>query len=162
MSIRIGDKAPEFSLYSSEKQLIHLSDFRGRNVVLLFFPLAFTSTCTKELCATRDEMDIYNQLDTEVLGISIDTLQSLARYKQDNQFNFTLLSDFNKEAVRAYDVMYEEFGHNMRGVGKRAVFVIDGEGSVRHMEVLENAGIIPDFEQVQSALRKLQSVAGNA
>ena len=162
MSIRIGDKAPEFSLYSSEKQLVHLSDFRGRNVVLLFFPLAFTGTCTKELCATRDEMDVYNGLDTEVLGISIDTLQSLARYKQDYQFNFTLLSDFNKETVRAYDVMYEEFGHNMRGVGKRAVFVIDGEGIVRHMEVLENAGNLPDFDQVKNALRKLQAVPGKA
>jgi peroxiredoxin len=160
MSIRIGDKAPEFALYSSEKQLIRLSDFKGKNVVLLFFPLAFTSTCTKELCATRDEMDVYNNLDTEVLGISVDTLQSLARYKQDNQFNFTLLSDFNKEAIRAYDVMYEEFGHNMRGVGKRAVFVIDGEGMVRHMEVLENAGILPNFIEVQNALRNFQSVTG--
>jgi peroxiredoxin len=162
MPIRIGDKAPEFALYSSEKQLVRLSDFRGRNVVLLFFPLAFTGTCTKELCSTRDDMETYNHLNTEVLGISIDTLQSLARYKQDYQFNFTLLSDFNKETVRAYDVMYEEFGHNMRGVGKRAVFVIDGEGIVRHLEVLENAGNLPDFEQVQLALRKLQAVTGNA
>lgn len=159
MSIKIGDKAPEFALYSSEKQLIRLSDFKGRNVVLLFFPLAFTSTCTKELCATRDEMDVYNDLDTEVLGISVDTLQSLARYKQDNQLNFTLLSDFNKETIRAYNVMYEEFGHNMRGVGKRAVFVIDREGIVQHMEVLENAGNLPDFTKVQNALRNFQSVS---
>ena len=160
MPIRIGDKAPEFALYSSEKQLIRLSDYKGKNVVLLFFPLAFTSTCTKELCTTRDEMNIYNELDTEVLGISVDTLQSLARYKQDNQFNFILLSDFNKDTIRAYDVMYEEFGHNMRGVGKRAVFVIDGEGFVRHLEVLENAGIIPDFAEVQKSLRTLQLVPG--
>ena len=93
MSIQIGDKAPDFSLYSSEKQLVHLADFKGRNVVLLFFPLAFTNTCTKELCATRDEMEVYNALDTEVLGISIDTLQSLARYKQDHQFNFAISSN---------------------------------------------------------------------
>ena len=102
MSINIGDKAPDFSLYSSEKQLVHLSDFKGRNVVLLFFPLAFTSTCTKELCSTRDEMEVYNAMDTEVLGISIDTPQSLARYKQDHQFNFTLLSDLRLTDLSTY------------------------------------------------------------
>ncbi len=157
MSIHIGDKAPDFSLYSSDKQLINLSDFRGRNVVLLFFPLAFTSTCTKELCSTRDELDVYNALDTEVLGISIDTLQSLARYKQDHQFNFTLLSDFNKDTIKAYDVVYEQFGHNMKRVGKRAAFVIDGEGIVRYAEVLEDAGKIPDFDAIQNALRNFQT-----
>ncbi|MBK8830088.1 MAG: redoxin domain-containing protein [Saprospiraceae bacterium] len=157
MSINIGDKAPDFSLYSSEKQLVHLSDFKGRNVVLLFFPLAFTSTCTKELCSTRDEMEVYNAMDTEVLGISIDTPQSLARYKQDHQFNFTLLSDFNKDTIKAYDAIYEQFGHNMKGVGKRAAFVIDGEGIVRYAEVLEDAGKIPDFDAIQNALRNFQT-----
>jgi len=157
MSIQIGDKAPDFSLYSSEKQLVHLADFKGRNVVLLFFPLAFTSTCTKELCATRDEMEIYNALDTEVLGISIDTPQSLARYKQDHQFNFTLLSDFNKDTIKAYDAIYAQFGHNMKGVGKRAAFAIDGEGIVRYAEVLEDAGKIPDFDAIQNALRNFQT-----
>ena len=157
MSINIGDKAPDFSLYSSEKQLVHLSDFKGRNVVLLFFPLAFTSTCTKELCSTRDEMEVYNAMDTEVLGISIDTPQSLAGYKQDHQFNFTLLSDFNKDTIKAYDAIYEQFGHNMKGVGKRAAFVIDGEGIVRYAEVLEDAGKIPDFDAIQNALRNFQT-----
>ena len=157
MAIHIGDNAPDFALYSSEKQLLHLSDFKGRNVVLLFFPLAFTSTCTKEMCSTRDEMDVYNALDTEVLGISIDTPQSLARYKQDLGLNFTLLSDFNKETIRAYDAVYEQFGHNMRGVGKRAAFVIDAEGIVRYAEVLENAGNLPDFEAIQKALRNFQT-----
>src|SRR5690606_39101157 len=109
MPIRIGDKAPEFSLYASDKQMTHLSDFSGRNVVLLFFPLAFTKTCTRELCATRDEMEIYNTLNTEVLGISVDSPQSLARYKQDLELTFALLSDFNKDVIRAFDVMYEEF-----------------------------------------------------
>lgn len=156
MSIHIGDKAPEFSLYSSEKQLTHLSDYRGKNVVLLFFPLAFTSTCTKELCATRDDMAAYNQLYTEILAISGDSPQSLARYKQDLGLSFKLLSDFNKEAMRAYDVMYEEYTLGMRGVAKRAVFVIDTDGIVRHVEVLENAGNLPDLMAVQNTVRNLQ------
>ncbi|MEP6795706.1 MAG: redoxin domain-containing protein [Saprospiraceae bacterium] len=156
MSLRIGDKAPDFSLYSSDKQLKHLHDFMGKNVVLLFFPLAFTSTCTKELCSTRDDMSIYNDLDTEVLGISIDSPQTLNRYKAENQLNFTLLSDFNKEVIRAYDVIYEEFSLGMKGVGKRAVFVLDAEGVIRYIEVLEAAGNLPNLKAVQSAVRQLQ------
>lgn len=158
MSLRIGDKAPDFSLYSSDKQLVHLHDYAGRNVVLLFFPLAFTSTCTKELCSTRDDMSIYNDLDTEVLGISIDSPQTLNRYKAEHQLNFQLLSDFNKEAIRAYDVIYEEFSLGMKGVGKRAVFVIDAAGVIRYIEVLESAGNLPDLQAVQNAVRQLQLV----
>jgi peroxiredoxin len=156
MSLHVGDIAPEFALYSSEKDLIRLQDLRGKNVVLLFYPLAFTSTCTKELCSTRYDMAVYNELDAVVLGISIDTSQSLARYKADNQFNFLLLSDFNKQVIRAYDVVYEEWSLGMRGVGKRAVFLVDPEGYIRYMEVLENASLMPDLEELQSALRKLQ------
>ena len=158
MTLRIGDKAPDFSLYSSDKQLIQLHDYKGKNVVLLFFPLAFTSTCTKELCSTRDDMAVYNQMDAEVFGISIDTPQSLKRYKEDLQLNFTLLSDFNKEVIRSYDVIYEEYSLGMRGVGKRAVFVLDAEGMVRHIEVLENAGNMPDLDAVKESLRSLQVV----
>ncbi len=156
MSLRIGDKAPDFSLYSSDKILTHLSDFKGRNVVLLFFPLAFTSTCTKELCATRDDISVYNDLDTEVLAISVDSPQTLARYKLEYELNFKLLSDFNKIAIRSYDTMYEEFSLGMRGVAKRSVFVIDSEGLIRYAEVLENAGSMPDLEAVQNAIRNLE------
>jgi peroxiredoxin len=156
MSLRIGDKAPDFSMYSSEKEMIHLHEYKGRNVVLLFFPLAFTSTCTKELCSTRDDISIYNELDTEVLGISGDSPQTLARYKSEYQLNFKLLSDYNKDTMKAYDVMYEEYSLGMKGVAKRAVFLIDAEGVVRHMEVLENAGNMPDLQAVQNAARQLQ------
>ena len=157
MSLRIGDKAPDFSLYASTKELTHLYDFRGRNVVLLFFPLAFTSTCTQELCATRDAMDEYNALDTSVLAISVDSPQTLAKYKEVYNLNFTLLSDFNKEVIRAYDVMYEEYSLGMRGVSKRAVFVLDAEGTIRHMEVLEVAGNMPDLDAVKDSIRRLQT-----
>lgn len=158
MSLKNGDKAPDFSLYSSEKELIHLHDYNGKNVVLLFFPLAFTSVCTQELCATRDDLAIFNEFDTEVLGISIDTPQSLAKFKELNQLNFRLLSDFNKDVIRSYDVIYEEYGLGMRGVGKRAVFVLDAEGIIRHMEVLEVVGNMPDMEAMKDAVRTLQAV----
>ena len=103
-------------------------------------------------------MALYNQLDAEVFGISIDTPQSLKRYKEELQLNFTLLSDFNKEVIRSYDVMYEEYSLGMRGVGKRAVFVLDGEGMIRHIEVLENAGNMPDLDAAKQSLRSLQVV----
>ena len=156
MALRIGDKAPDFSLYASDKVLTHLTDFKGRNVVLLFFPLAFTSTCTKELCATRDDISVYNALDAEVLAISVDSPQTLARYKLEYELNFKLLSDFNKVAIRSYDTMYEEFSLGMRGVAKRSAFVIDGEGLIRYAEVLENAGSMPDLTAVQNAIRNLE------
>ena len=156
MALRIGDKAPDFSLYASDKVLTHLTDFKGRNVVLLFFPLAFTSTCTKEHCATRDDISVYNALDAEVLAISVDSPQTLARYKLEYELNFKLLSDFNKVAIRSYDTMYEEFSLGMRGVAKRSAFVIDGEGLIRYAEVLENAGSMPDLTAVQNAIRNLE------
>lgn len=159
MPIQIGDHAPDFALYSSVKELIHLHDFRGRHVVVLFFPLAFTSTCTKELCATRDDIELYNELGAEVIAISVDSPQTLNRYKQDQQLNFKLLSDFNKEAIRAYDVVYETFSLGMRGVAKRAAFVIDAEGIVRYAEVLENAGLLPDLAAVRNILRQLHPIA---
>ena len=156
MALRIGDKAPDFSLYASDKVLTHLTDFKGRNVVLLFFPLAFTSTCTKELCATRDDISVYNALDAEVLAISVDSPQTLARYKLEYELNFKLLSDFNKVAIRSYDTMYEEFSLGMRGVAKRSAFVIDGEGLIRYAEVLENSGSMPDLTAVQNTIRNLE------
>ncbi len=158
MPLRIGDKAPDFSLYSSEKELVHLHDYKGKNVVLLFFPLAFSSTCTKELGATRDDIADYRELDTEVLAISIDTPHSLARFKEENKFNFKMLSDFNKDVIRAYDVIYEEYGNGMKGVSKRAVYVLDGEGIIRHIEVMENDSHIPDLDAVKISLRNLQPV----
>ena len=152
MAIQVGQPAPDFTLYDSEKKQRSLSEFRGQKVLLLFFPLAFTSTCTKELCEVRDNISIYNDMNAVVLGISVDSLQTLARYKEDQRLNFTLLSDFNKEVSTLYGCLYELFGYNMRGVSKRAAFVIDKDGIVQYAEILENAGHIPDFESIRSTL----------
>lgn len=155
MALQTGEAAPHFSLYNSEKQKITLSELRGSNVVLLFFPLAFTSVCTAELCAVRDNMARYNQLDAKVLGISVDSPYTLARFKQDQQLNFDLLSDFNKEVSALYDALYASFGYDMKGVSKRAAFVIDKEGIIRYAEVLENAGAQPDFGKIEQTLEQL-------
>lgn len=155
MKIEIGQTAPDFTLYDSEKKQVTLSDLKGQPVLLLFFPLAFTSTCTKELCSVRDNIAWYNHVNARVLGISVDALHTLAKYKEDQQLNFTLLSDFNKDVSRAYNSIYEMFGYNMKGVSKRSAFVIDKDGIVRYAEVLENAGELPDFEAIQKTLTEL-------
>jgi len=155
MKIEIGQTAPGFTLFDSEKKQVSLAESKGHNVLLLFFPLAFTSTCTKELCSVRDNIAWYNNADAKVFGISVDALHTLAKYKEDQQLNFTLLSDFNKEVSRAYDSIYEMFGYNMKGVSKRSAFVIDKEGIVRYAEVLENAREVPDFEKIKETLTGL-------
>lgn len=152
MPIEIGQKAPDFTLFDSDKKPVTLSELKGQPVLLLFFPLAFTSVCTKELCSVRDNIAWYNNVQAKVFGISVDALQTLAKFKEDQHLNFTLLSDFNKETSRAYGSLYEMFGYNMKGVSKRSAFVIDKEGTVRYAEVLENAGEVPDFEKIQAVL----------
>jgi glutaredoxin-dependent peroxiredoxin len=155
MKIEIGQPAPDFTLFDSEKKQVTLSELKGHNVLLLFFPLAFTSTCTKELCSVRDNITWYNNVDAKVFGISVDALHTLAKYKEDQHLNFTLLSDFNKDVSRLYDTIYEMFGYNMKGVSKRSAFVIDKDGIVRYAEVLKNASEVPDFDAIQKVLTTL-------
>ena len=159
MKIDIGTEAPDFSLYNTEKNKISLSDYKGKNVLLLFFPLAFTGTCTKELCGIRDNISIYNNSNAQVLGISVDSLFTLAKYKEEQNLNFPLLSDFNKEVSEMYGSLYPTFGFGMRGVGKRSAFLIDNDGIVHYEEVLEDANQIPDFEAIQRILAGLTEKA---
>ena len=155
MTIKIGEHAPEFSLYDTEKKKVTLSELRGSNVLLLFFPLAFTSTCTKELCEVRDNIAWYENVNAKVLGISVDSLYSLGKYKQEQNLSYPLLSDFNKEVSTAYGSLYESFSYGMKGVSKRSAFVVDKNGILRYAEVLENAGEIPDFHAIQHTLKSL-------
>ena len=150
--IEVGSQAPTFSLYSSEKEKVSLSDYKGKNVVLLFFPLAFTGVCTKELCNVRDNIGIYNNSKAKVLAISVDSPQTLARFKEDQHLNFPLLSDFNKTVSAQYGCLYETFSLDMKGVSKRSAFVIDGDGVVRYAEVLENASEEPNYSNIQNSL----------
>ena len=155
MAVNIGDTAPDFKLYSSEKKEVSLSDYKGKNVVLLFFPLAFTGVCTKELCTMRDNIADYDGLDAQVLAVSVDSLFTLEKFKAEQGLNFPLLSDFNKSASEAYDSLYGDFVLGMKGVSKRSAFVIDKKGTVKYAEVLDSAGDLPNFEAVKKALASL-------
>jgi glutaredoxin-dependent peroxiredoxin len=156
MKIEVGQKAPDFTLYDSTKNKLTLSDLQGQNILLLFFPLAFTSTCTAELCSVRDTISFYDNANAKVFGISVDSLHTLAKYKAEQNLNFPLLSDFNKEVSTAYVSIYEMFSYNMKGVSKRSAFVIDKEGVVRYAEVLENAGEQPNFSNITLILESLK------
>lgn len=155
MALKAGDKAPNFTLFNSDKQEVALDSFRGENVVLLFFPLAFTGVCTTELCTMRDDIATYQDLDAQILAVSVDSLFTLEKFKAEQNLNFPLLADFNKEASRAYDCLYEDFVLGMKGVSKRSAFVIDKEGTIRYAEVLDDAGKLPNFEAVKETLKSL-------
>lgn len=155
MSVQVGDQAPSFTLVSSDKKEVSLNDFNGQNIVLLFFPMAFTSVCTEELCNMRDNLKTYEALNANVLAVSVDSPFTLDKFKSEQGLNFPLLSDFNKEASRAYDSIYENFVFGLKGVSKRSAFVIDSDGVVRYAEVLDSAGDLPDFNAIQETLSKL-------
>jgi len=153
-----GTQAPNFSLFSSDKVKVNLSDLIGKeNILILFFPQAFTGVCTKELCSVRDHIKDYQDLNTEVIGISVDSVFTLAKYKQDEHLNFSLLSDFNKEVSTLYGSIYESFTDmGMKVVSKRSAFVIDKQGVIKYEEVLESAGDIPNFEVINETLKSLK------
>jgi peroxiredoxin len=155
MAISIGQQAPDFTLRDTEKNKVTLSEQRGKNVLLLFYPLAFTGTCTKELCYMRDNLELYNNMNATVFGISVDSLHAQRVFKEQLNLQFALLSDFNKEASVAYDTIYETFSNDMRGVSKRSAFIIDKDGVVQYAEVLENASDVPDFAAIESKLKQL-------
>lgn len=155
MPATIGQPAPSFTLFNTEKKEISLTDYKGKNVVILFFPLAFTGVCTAELCSIRDNYNIYTALNAEVIGISVDSLFALEQFKIAQNYHFDLLSDFNKTASKDYDTMYDTFAFGMLGVSKRSAFVVDKNGILQYKEVLEDAGKQPNFDAIKACLASI-------
>lgn len=154
MSLTVGEKAPDFTLQDTAGEHKSLRDLtQEKQTVLLFFPLAFSDTCSEELCTIRDNMKLYNSLDARVAGISVDSFYTLREFKKSHNLNFTLLSDFNKEVSLHYGVLCENF-QGMHGVSKRASFVVSRDRTIKHIEILDNAGSLPDFNAIHSALSK--------
>jgi peroxiredoxin len=151
MALDIGRQAPDFTLMNHERQPITLSSLRGRPVVLAFFPAAFSSVCVKELCTLRDSLTRLNAAQAHVLGISVDTFFALKAFHDSQSLAFPLLSDFNKQVIRDYDVFNEDMV-GLKGIAKRAVFVLDRNGVVRHREVLDDARNEPDYGKVFTVL----------
>src|ERR1700730_1417727 len=162
MSIDVGSKAPDFTLMNEERQPVTLSEQLGHPVILAFFPAAFSSVCTKELCTLRDglgRLDPLSRAAVQVYGISVDTFFTLKAFHDHEKLAFPLLSDFNKQAIRDYGVFNEDM-IGLKGIAKRAVFVIDKQGVVRHREVLDDARNEPDYGRVFVILEGLAGQGG--
>lgn len=153
--LTIGSKVPSFAVVDSEKQPLTNETIAGKRTLILFFPAAFTGVCTKELCSVRDDIARYNQLNANIVGVSTDTLFTLAKYKEEQGLNFTLASDYNKEMCGAFGAQYDDFVFGMKGTARRAAFIIDTDGTVQYAEVLESAGDLPNFDAIKSTLEKL-------
>jgi peroxiredoxin len=155
MTLKAGDKAPLFTLHADDTKEVSLTDYAGRNLVVLFFPLAFSGPCTAELCSMRDSLADFNEMNADIVAISVDSPFTLAKFKESEKLNFPLLSDFNKEVSRQYGSLYDTFVFGMEGVSKRSAFVVDGEGVIRYAEVLESAGDLPNFAVIKETLSGL-------
>jgi peroxiredoxin len=149
MALQKGDKAPAFKLPNSEEKEVSLGDFKGKNLIILFYPAAFTSVCTTELCSMRDTIADYTKTNADVVAISVDSPATLEKFKQAYNLPFNLLSDSTKEVSAAYGSLYGT------GVSMRSAFVVDKEGNIQHAEVLASANDLPNFEAVQQTLASL-------
>ena len=151
MAVAVGSKAPDFTLMNQDREAVTLSALRGKPVVLAFFPAAFSSVCSKEMCTFKDSMAQLGKANAQVFGVSVDTFFTLKAFQDQQKLNFPLLSDFNKTVIRDYGVFNEDM-IGLKGIAKRAVFVIDKDGIVRHAEVLEDARNEPDYAKVFATL----------
>jgi peroxiredoxin len=154
MSVDVESEAPDFTLMSHDRQPVVLSEQRGHPVVLAFFPAAFSSVCQKELCHFRDQLSRFNHARAQVYGVSVDTFFALKAFHEAQALTFPLLSDFNKQVIRDYGVFNEDM-IGLKGIAKRAVFVIDSDGIVRHREILQDARNEPDYDKVFSVIESL-------
>ncbi len=153
MALEKGQKAPDFTLFSSDLKEVSLNDFKGKKLIIHFFPMAFTGVCTEQLCTMRDDFGFYDDKHAQIIGISVDSPFTLAKFKEENNYQFPLLSDFNKEVSKAYGAQYEEFVFSLKGVAKRAAFVLNEDQEVIYAEVLESAGDLPNFNKIKETVQ---------
>lgn len=153
MAVREGDRAPGFELPASPGETVDVGDLIGREtVILLFFPLAFSPMCTKEMCAVRDEWSEWEEAGARVFGISVDSPFVTRRFREEEGLPFPILSDFNKEVARAYGVLHEDL-LGLKGVAKRSAFVIGPDGTVSYAWSSDDPRVEPDYEAVRAAAR---------
>ena len=154
--IKIGDKAPDFELIETMESSWKLSDhLGGKNIVLLFFPLAYTPVCKEELCSMRDGINEFRALDAEVIAASIDSPFVLANWKKELELPFSLLSDFNTEVCRKFGACHTQLGP-LNGVAKRSAFVIDNEGKIRYQWISDDPGVLPNIDEIRQVLDGLK------
>lgn len=156
VKIVVGEKAPDFMLPDTDRKPRKLSEFMGKKLVLAFFPGAFTSVCTREMCAFRDSLTRLSELKAQVVGVSVNDPFSNKGFAERNMLTFPLLSDYNRDVTRLYDIELMDFA-GLKGyiVAKRSVFVLDKNGVVRYRWVSEDPGIEPNYMEIEEALNQI-------
>jgi glutaredoxin-dependent peroxiredoxin len=155
-SIKVGDKAPDFTLPDIDMKPRSLKEFLGQKVVLAFFPGAFTSTCTKEMCSFRDSMARLIDLHAQIVGISVNDPFSNKGFTEKNMLPFPILSDLKREVIKQWGLELPDFA-GLKGytVAKRSIFILDGKGIVRYVWVSDNPAIEPNYEEIQKAIEQI-------
>jgi len=156
LSVEIGQKPPDFQLPDQNRTQRSLKEFLGKKTVLAFFPGAFTSVCTKEMCTFRDSVQALTSIQGQVVGISVNDPFTNKAFAETNRLQFPILSDYARETVRKYDVFHNDFA-GLKGytAAKRSVFILDENGIVRYKWVSEDPGKEPNYEEIRQALSKL-------
>jgi peroxiredoxin len=156
MPVKIGDKAPEFTLFDTEKKSRTLKEFLRKKTVLAFYPGAFTGVCDKELCTFRDSLAAFNRLNAQVVGISVNDPFSNKGFATVNKLTFPLLSDLTRQTAKTYAGVHENFaGVTGHTVSKRAVFVLDGNGIVKYAWISEIPATEPNYNEITKALQTI-------
>lgn len=159
MALKLGDKAPDFTLPSftpsADLVQISLGDFKGKNLVIAFFPQAFTGVCTTEMCTMSESFNAYKEMNAEVIGVSVDGTFVQKAFAKANNINVPLLSDYNRVMIRNFDVVHPEFAHGQKETAKRAAYVIDKDGLIRYVEVTPTPGDQLNFEAIKAAVAAL-------
>ncbi len=153
MALKVGDKAPEFSLVDTRKKYRTLGEILGKKTIIAFYPAAFTGICTKEMCSFRDSLASLNNMNATVVGISVDPPFSNRAFAEQNKLNFPVLSDFTRDVSSQYSGLYMDLG-GVAGytAAKRSVFVLDESGVVKYAWISDNPGAEPNYDEVKSAL----------
>ena len=152
----LNETAPDFNLKNTEKNDIALSSYKGKTVVLAFYPGAFTGVCDTEMCSLRDSMNSFNDLNSTVLGISVDSPWANAEFAKKYEINFNLLSDYNRDVSKAYDMIFNGLG-GLEGYkcSNRGVIIIDGQGLIQYRWVAENPGVEPNYSEIIEKVKSL-------
>jgi peroxiredoxin len=151
--LQVGQSAPEFELPDIDRQFRRLTEFKGKIVILAFYPGAFTDTCIREMCTLRDSLEEFNDLDGQVIGISVNDPFSNKGFTEAHQLTFPLLSDYLRKVVKLYGVTLEDFaGLPGYTVAQRAVFIIDRDGTIQYIWIAEHPGTEPDYREVEKRL----------
>jgi peroxiredoxin len=153
--IEVGHKAPEFKLPDTDKNEVTLESFKGKNLVIFFFPMAWTGVCTKEMCTVQEDYKTYSNLNAAVVGISVDSHLALKKFKEENKIEYPLLSDFNKTTIHDFGIVQSSFSAVYKDVAKRATVIIDKNGIVKYIQVTPTPGDLPEMEPIKAALKAI-------